>query len=744
MLKPIMSWTNRLKIWQKLTLIVVIMGLAIPAAIFVFLSQINSSIDAARRELAGVEYAAATIPLANAVTQHRNVAGAYLGGDRSQQDSLYQANEEVDTRLARVEALDREYSGTLKSAQRFTEIKLKWQNLETNLSKLEPGRSAEQHSQLLNAVAEHTEAVVDRSNLVADPDLDASYLARAALLRLPEATAHLNSLRSFGAALAGAQGKTNDEQLRLVALLGRARASLDGFKKDLDSAVRYNPSLDGIVGRNFAGFTAEAEDFLKLTEERLAKSTIDVTPADYNAAGFKTQEKVTALYEQSLGALRTRLQNRLDSLTDMRLWVFAGIAIVLGLTVLVVAGIARNLTNQVHSMSELLTKVTEVRYETQAHATTHTGGNTGELVAPTGFEINFDEQLSIVQSSEERDRLQQSITRLLDSVSQAAKGDLTGSLAVEDEAMDETTSVLADYYNQLVADMRGIVAEVQKATAQVGAATYSMQMTTDHLAQGADFQTSQIMEITRALQSMTESVKGVSESASRLALVAEQGRQTAMRGDQVVARTLDGMTVIKEGMKETAEKIKRLGRSSEEIGEIVQLISGIAKRTSILALNASIEAAMAGEAGLGFAVVAKDVEHLAVRSSEATKKVGEQIKAVQSDIYEVVASIEQASREVSVEFSLAKEASDALRQIQQVSNQLSELILSISVSAKQQAQGSEHLAKSMTQISTITQQTTQGAKEVAYSVNELAALAQSLKTSVSAFKIDANGNGLHA
>lgn len=736
------NWLNRLKIWQKLTLIVVLMGLAIPVSIWVFLSQINASIDAARGELAGVEYASATVPLSTALTQHRSVASAYLGGDKAQQDNLFKANEDVDAKLARMEALDKRHGELLKSSQRFTDIRLKWQNLETNLSKLDVAQSVEQHGQLLNAIAEHTEGVIDRANLVADPDLDASYLVRAALLQLPEATMNLNSLRSFGSALASAQSKTNAEQMRLVALLSRARASLDAFKKNMDAAIRYNPSLG--VGNDFVSFTTEAESFLTLTENRLVKSTIDITPADYSLAGFKTQERVTALYDQSLAALRARLQTRLDSLTDMRLWVFAGIAVILCLTILAVTGIARNLAAQVHSMGELLTKVTEVRYEAQAHglaAAAPQEAHTGELAPPPGFDINLEEQLSIVQSSEERDRLQQSITRLLDTVSQAAKGDLTGSLAVEDETLDETTSVLADYYNQLVTDMRGIIIEVQKATAQVSAATYSMQMTTDHLAEGADFQTSQIMEITRALQSMTESVRGVSDSAARLAVVAEQGRQTAMRGDQVVARTLDGMSVIKDGMKETADKIKRLGRSSEEISEIVELISGIAKRTSILALNASIEAAMAGEAGLGFAVVAKDVEQLAVRSSSATKKVSQQIKAVQSDIYDVVASIEQASREVAHEFALTKEASDALQQIQQVSNQLSELILSISVSAKQQAQGSEHLAKSMTQISTVTQQTTQGAREVASSVNELAALAQNLKTSVSAFKIETNGNG---
>jgi len=188
-------------------------------------------------------------------------------------------------------------------------------------------------------------------------------------------------------------------------------------------------------------------------------------------------------------------------------------------------------------------------------------------------------------------------------------------------------------------------------------------------------------------------------------------------------------------VQESAKRIKRLGESSQEIGEIVQLIGDIADRTSILALNASIQAAMAGEAGRGFAVVAEEVERLAVRSADATKRIAALIRTVQSETHEAARAMEDTTREVVSGSALAHAAGQALGEIQGISSRLAALIQSISAAAKQQAHGSDTVARAMGDISETTQRAATGARQVAVSVRGLAELADGLRGSVAAFRL---------
>jgi twitching motility protein PilJ len=206
-----------------------------------------------------------------------------------------------------------------------------------------------------------------------------------------------------------------------------------------------------------------------------------------------------------------------------------------------------------------------------------------------------------------------------------------------------------------------------------------------------------------------------------------------------VQNTIQGMNRIRDQAQETAKRIKRLGESSQEIGQIIQLIDDIADRTSILALNASIQAAAAGEAGRGFAVVAEEVERLAERSTDATKKIANLIKTIQSETNEAVGSMEKSIHEVVEGSKLANQAGQALEEIGSVSSRLANLIQSISQASRQQAQGSEAIAKSMTNISEITNETASGTRHAASAVSLLAGMAEALRSSVSTFRLPGRG-----
>ncbi len=343
----------------------------------------------------------------------------------------------------------------------------------------------------------------------------------------------------------------------------------------------------------------------------------------------------------------------------------------------------------------------------------------------------LDGTVSLVQSKDERDRMQAAVTKLLEEVSGVAEGDLT----IEAAVTPDVTGAVADSFNFMIGELRRIIGHVQRTSQQVGTSLSDLRAITEKLAAGSDDQAAQAVEASIAIEEMAASIHYVSENAASSASVAEQARTNAEHGTRAVTRTIEGMKAVRDQVQETAKRIKRLGESSQEIGEIVELIGDIADRTSILALNASIQAAMAGEAGRGFAVVAEEVERLADRATEATKRAGMLVKTTQSETAEVMAAMEDTTREVVNRSNIANEAGAALSEIQAVSNRLAELIQAISDAAQQQAKGSEQVARSMTEMSSVTKNTAMSTKATAASINSLGQLVDDLNDAVSRFKL---------
>ena len=348
----------------------------------------------------------------------------------------------------------------------------------------------------------------------------------------------------------------------------------------------------------------------------------------------------------------------------------------------------------------------------------------------------LEKTVPLVDSRKERDRMQAAVMKLLSEVSGVAEGDLT----VEAEVTDDVTGALADSFNLMIGQLRQIIGQVQAASRQITASVGELRDVTANLATGSDDQAAQAVEASVAIEEMAASIHYVSENASSSAQVAEQARVNAEHGTRAVTRTIEGMKAVRDQVQETAKRIKRLGESSQEIGEIVELIGDIGDRTSILALNASIQAAMAGEAGRGFAIVADEVERLADRATEATKRASMLVKATQGETAEVMTAMEDTTREVINRSNIANEAGVALGEIQGVSNRLAELLQAISDAAQQQARGSEQVAKSMNEMSAVTRSTAAGTKQTAAAINSLGLLVDNLNATVTRFKLPTAGS----
>jgi twitching motility protein PilJ len=326
---------------------------------------------------------------------------------------------------------------------------------------------------------------------------------------------------------------------------------------------------------------------------------------------------------------------------------------------------------------------------------------------------------------------QLAVLELLDEMGDLSEGDLT----VRAQVKESITGAIADSVNYTIDSLRDVVTEINRATEQVNSATGAAQGTSTALLEAAEMQSQQIADTTQAVNGMTSSILQVSTNANQAAEVAQRSLQAASQGSQAVQNTIAGMNGIREQIQETSKRIKRLGESSQEIGEIVELISDITEQTNILALNAAIQAASAGEAGRGFTVVAEEVQRLAERSSEATKQIGAIVKTIQTDTNSAVAAMEKSTEGVVEGARLSDAAGQALTEIETVTNNLARLIQSISTATEAQTEAASLVTQNMQQIQEITTLTTDGTKQTTESIVQLTALADDLRKSVAGFKL---------
>jgi twitching motility protein PilJ len=323
------------------------------------------------------------------------------------------------------------------------------------------------------------------------------------------------------------------------------------------------------------------------------------------------------------------------------------------------------------------------------------------------------------------------ILRLMDEMDELSRGDLR----VRATVTEEITGAIADSVNVTVEELSKLVARINSSAAQVTLATQSAQHTSTRLLAASEYQSREIQQTTASVLDMARAMTKMSQSAAQSAGVAGQSLEAAQKGAQAVHNSISGMNEIREQIQETAKRIKRLGESSQEISEIVELISDITEQTNVLALNAAIQAASAGEAGRGFAVVAEEVQRLAERSGEATKQIGAIVRAIQADTQDAVSAMEKSTQGVVEGAKLSDAAGRALEEIGEVSRKLADLIAEITTTTEAQSQAATAAASNMRDIFKITEQATEGTKHTAASIAQIAGLAEELKNSVANFKI---------
>ncbi len=346
-----------------------------------------------------------------------------------------------------------------------------------------------------------------------------------------------------------------------------------------------------------------------------------------------------------------------------------------------------------------------------------------------------DQRLEAERQEQEAKRVndanQAAILRLMNELQAVAEGDLTQQATVT----EDITGAIADSVNYTVEELRSLVAVVQNTASRVADTTAQVEQTSTELLAASTEQLREIRDTGESVLQMAGRINDVSAQAQQTAQVAQQSLAAAQSGLGAVQNTIDGMNTIREQIQDTSKRIKRLGESSQEIGEITELISDITEQTNVLALNAAIQAASAGEAGRGFSVVAEEVQRLAERSGDATRQIAALVRTIQTDTQDAVAAMERSTQGVVQGTKLSDAAGGALGNIDRVTRQLSELIGQISNQARSEAESANVVAANIQHIFAVTEQTGEGTRSTAQMVRELSRTAEELKQSVARFKV---------
>ena len=568
--------------------------------------------------------------------------------------------------------------------------------------------SSETTQAALNDVAGRWERLEKNASAVADNQASLVALAKG-LEGINQSNAALLELAQQAAAQV-AQGGGSLREVDFTNQLAVLSQRIAKNANSLVSAEEIDPEVAFLLGKDTGTFRDILNGLLKGSD---ALRLPPVRADDARATLTELQKRFVA-YEGGVNAILQNMQR-----------------------LVVAKQAARGINQESEPLLADTTRLTS-EYENQTAARTFTSG-AGLMFAilalvcliALGKVFLDDARVRAFESEQENKRNQEAILRLLNEMGNLADGDLT----VQASVTEDVTGAIADSINFTIEELRTLVKGINSATDQVAKATTDAQAISNRLYEASQRQNKEIQQASASVLQMAQSINEVSQTAAQSARVAQQSLAAAEKGGQAVFNQIAGMNEIRTQIQDTAKRIKRLGESSLEIGEIVELISDITEQTNVLALNAAIQAASAGEAGRGFTVVAEEVQRLAERSAEATKQIEAIVKTIQADTQDAVAAMEKSTVGVVEGTKLSDAAGQALDEIRKVSRELAELIGGISAQTQKQSASVSDVTRGMQGILKITEETTEGTKQTNVSIGQLTKLAAELRSSVAGFKV---------
>ena len=674
--------------------------LPIAAMLYFVVTDLSAQIEFADKERAGAEYIVPLVHFQRAVIDYRTGIASPPAVDG--------ASEATEADLAAVEraaqevaAVDQRNGGTLSVADLWKIARRDWTRIKSGMQDATREERLGATDTLLVRLRKSIQDVADSSNLTLDPEIHTYYLMDTVSQKVPQALQFLGDGRDAG--IASGDSAALADMVRFRSSMTSAAVASDQIRNSVKRALESHVPLDQTVGPA----AQKAQDAIKRVV-RFAETGIPAlatVAAGPTASGTPFEIRDVSAWREAtaraVGALATAadesalaLQRLLEArVTDLKVTLWMRVVFTVGFCLVAVIVLRILSRNQVRVARERNEEAARIAAENQSN--------------------------------------QRAILLLMDELAEISEGNLAARTTVT----PEITGAIADSINATVTELYGVVTGIDTAAKQVTGATDEARVVASGLASSARAQSTRIKDAATAVQLMTRSITEVSETATRSADVAQHTLDAAETGAQAVHSSITNMESIRAQIQETSKRIKRLGESSQEIGEIVDLISDITEQTNVLALNAAIQAAAAGEAGRGFTVVAEEVQRLAERSATATNEIAALVKTIQSDTQDATTAMEQSTQRVVEGTRLSDSTGSALIDIERVSKDLAGLVQSIFVSTQMQTEIAQGVSANMGGILDITEKTTTGAGYIASAMNQLTETAGHLKRSVARFRL---------
>jgi methyl-accepting chemotaxis protein len=671
LLAPGIALIDRLRYPLKFLLIFIIMLVPMVVMGYLLVNEIEKKVAALEAEHVGISYFAGIRPLIQHIPQHRGMSGAFTNGDDSFRQKMLDKEGGIDTMFSKLVEVDGELGKTLATGNKVNQLRAEWDKLKGAVFGMTPKQSFTAHTDLIAHIIELGHHVADTSGLILDPALDSYYMMDLIVIQMPILTEGMGQSRALGAGVAAKGEITPDAWAQLAIRMDRIRMAEKAMNGHMAVIFDENPSLKSALGQKGRDATAAVADFADL----ITKQLLDA-------------EKIT-ISTSDIFVSSTKAINGVFDVYD---------AIVPEMDQLFLQRIEEGNSTERLSLLSIILVVLLIVYLFAAF------------------------YRAVVNS----------INAIAKSSQQLADGDLTATVTLT--ARDEM-SAIAESFNAMSDSFRKIVSQVLASSGQVATAAEELSAITSETNSGIARQQLETDQVATAINEMSATVQEVAGSAQSASEASHDAANEARGGERVVNNTIEKINSLAESLSASAKTIRALEADSESIGTVVDVIRGIAEQTNLLALNAAIEAARAGEQGRGFAVVADEVRNLASKTQSSTQEIQAIIEKLQGAARRAADEVNKSSEQANQSVEAAAEAGGSLQKITAAVNIISDMNTHIASAAEEQTAVADEINRNISNISHISEQNATGAGQTSAASGELAELANSLQEMMSRFKV---------
>ena len=671
LLAPAVSLLNHLRYPQKFLLVGMIMLIPMLTMGWLLVTESNKTIVSLNSERDGLAYIQGVRPLIEHIPQHRGMSGAFLNGNDGFRRQMESKQAEIDGFFSQLAEVDRRLGQRLQTGDRLAALQREWDTLKRQVWQLSPAQSFQRHGQVVQQAIDLIGYVADTSGLILDPVLDSYYMMDLLVVQMPMLTEAMGQSRALGSGAAARGSLDTDGRIQLTIRLDRIRSVESNLKHHMEVIARENPDMGSALGAAHREATVAVSGFAELIADQLLEANTITVTSD---AIFTSSTRAI----DGVFALYDEVLPRLDGLfvervqtTQRLLWFEVAVVVIVLLLVLY--------------LFAAFYRAVMVSIDTIAEGT--------QRMADGDLTVHFD-------------------------------------IAAQDEMQH-----IAKSFNAMSRSFRNLVAQAMSSTSQVASAAEELSAITQETDKGIRRQQHETDQVATAINEMTATVQEVANSASSAADSTQAAASEASTGQQVVGKTMESINRLAEEVRGAGEIIHSLEKNSDKIGSVIDVIQGIAEQTNLLALNAAIEAARAGEQGRGFAVVADEVRTLASRTQNATLEIQQMIEGLQGDAGRAVQAMTTSGGQASRGVEAAAEAGEALRRITEAVNTIADMNSQIASAAEEQSAVAEEVNRNISNIAEISEHNATGSTQTAAASGELAGLSGELQQMLSRFKV---------